>query len=188
MTTTVQELLAQHPVNPVHDTKYYTSSNKAWTKAYPPITNMRVHTQVLREWTDERGDECWTVKADFDGPFLPEYDDDHMRFGERVYPPSYRKWRLSSEKDGHLWFHTEVSNIVLAAWANYPNIFDAAEEKPHSDENSKETVDTGYSIKHQRHSLHLAVGEFKRGLLDFQQWQTGRLKGSNLAFSQELRA
>ncbi len=187
MTTTVQELLHQHPTNPVHETDYHTSSSKDWTKAYPPITKMNVHTRVVNKGMDGRSEQL-TVEAKFDGPFLPEYDDDQVRFGERAHLPNYRTWTLSSEKDGHFWFHTEISNIALAAWAKYPNLFDAAEEKPHTDQNGRETVDTSYTFKHKGRIMHVAIGEFKRGLLNFEQWQKGDLTGENLRFSQELRA
>ncbi len=188
MTTTVQALLGQHPTNPVHATELHTGSNKPWTKAFPPITNMKVHTQVIDQLRDEQGRLRYIVKADFDGPFLPEYDDDQIRFDQPAYPTNYRKWRLASEKDGHLWFHTEVSNIVLAAFAHHPNIMDAAEEKALTEETSNVTVDLGYSVKFNDHSRHLAIGEFKRGLLDFRIWQSGKLTGKQVAFSQELRA
>lgn len=50
---------------------------------------MNLHTRIVDERADGRR-RRWTVEAKFDSPFLLEYDDDQVRFGERIYPPNYR--------------------------------------------------------------------------------------------------
>ncbi len=95
MATPVRDLLAQQSSNSVHDTDYYTASNKGWTKNYEPIRNLTVHTQVIREWRDEGArhtkEPRRTVVADFNHAFLPEYDNNEIRLSEPAYPPNYRR-------------------------------------------------------------------------------------------------
>jgi hypothetical protein len=64
----------------------------------------------------------------FEDGFLTLYEDDDLRIQEMAYPPKYRQWRLAYEEDGINWFHSGVSNIVLAAWARYPAILQASHE------------------------------------------------------------
>lgn len=109
----VHELLNQHPDSPVHDTYYTSSTSKNWITHYPPIRKINVHTYV-----NANGG----ISADYDRAFLEVYEDDELRMQELAYPPNYRKWRMAYEEDGINWFHTEVSNVVLAAWARYPDV------------------------------------------------------------------
>jgi len=183
MATTVGDLLAQHPVNPIHDTRFHTGSNKPWTKIYPPITKIIVRTRVQTV----NGQQA--VVANFDPAFLGEYHDDALRLNEPVYPPNYRHWRLQSEEDGVLWFHTEISNVVLAAWSRYPDLLQVSHEKPLSETVSEsQVVDIAYSIRREGGMrVQIAIGEFKRGLIESDSWQRGKLSKPQLAFSQELR-
>jgi hypothetical protein len=90
------------------------------------------------------------VLADFDLAFLSEYQDDILRLNEPVYSPNYRRWCLQSEEDGLVWFHTEISNVVLAAWARYPDLLQVSREKPLSETVSEnQVVDVAYSIRRE---------------------------------------
>lgn len=175
MATTVGALLGQHSTNPVKKTEFTTSSRKDWTKSIFPINSLQVHTSQTPTGTI----------ADFSA-FLDEFEDDDLRFNEPAYPPNFRNWRFSSEEDGVNWFHTEVSNIVLAAWGRYPQILQASHEKSFIINDDK-TVDIAYSLAHKNQKYHVAIGEFKRGLIDFDQWSSGNLFKTQAALSQELR-
>ncbi|KAH6976633.1 hypothetical protein EDB80DRAFT_739934 [Ilyonectria destructans] len=179
MATTVASLISQHPTNPVKDTYKQSDSSKSWAKSYPPISRLRVHTSV-------QGPD--SVVANFDDAFLGEYDDESLRLNEPGYPPNYRKWRLDSEADGIQWFHTEISNIVLSAFASYPNVLQASHEKALSETRTDQTVDVSYSISHGKERMLLAIGEFKRGLLRRDQWQSGKIEAAQQStLSRELR-
>jgi hypothetical protein len=103
--------------------------------------------------------------------FFNKYDDDIARLGEPAYPPNYRTWRLQSEEDGINWFHSEISNIVLAAWARYPNLLQVSHEKMLSETKSDpKVVDVAYSVEHECKRVHVAIGEFKRGLIAPDVW------------------
>lgn len=177
MATTVRQLLLEHSTNPTKDTKYVTGSNKDWTKDFPPITRLQVRTIRTSSGT----------QADFSA-FLDEYEDEDLRFNETAYRPNYRQWRLSSEEDGVNWFHTEISNIVLAAWGRYPAITQASHEKTFIINDDK-TVDVAYSVAHNGHKCHVAIGEFKRNLISINRWASGNLTDKiQVALSRELRA
>ena len=178
MATTGTVLINQHPTNPVQETFYHSSSNKAWAQSFPPITKFNICTSVR---------EPQSVVANFTDAFLEEYDDDILRLTEPVNRPNYRQWRLNSEEDGINWFHTEVSNIVLSAWARYPPLLQVSHEKPLSEENHTQTVDVAYSVSNGQQRTHVAIGEFKRCLLIPRQWQNGSLTTTQRTLSQELR-
>lgn len=183
MTSTAGSLIGEHPRNPVKNTHKQSESSKPWTKSYNQISRIRVHTQVHTQ-VHTTG----KVEAQFDNAFLGEYSDGELRLNEPAYPPNFRTWRLDSEEDGIQWFHTEVSNVVLSAFARYPNILQASHEKPLSHTRTDQTVDTSYSIYHGSTRVPIAIGEFKRGLIRPDQWQEGRLlSSSQKALSKELR-
>ncbi|RSL54195.1 hypothetical protein CEP51_014759, partial [Fusarium floridanum] len=178
MATTLASLIGQHPTNPIKDTYKQSDSSKPWAKSYPPISRLKVHTSV-------RGPD--SVVANFDA-FLDEYDDESLRLSESGYPPNYRKWRLDTEADGIQWFHTEISNIVLGAFANYPNVLQASHEKALSDTRTDQTVDISYSVSQGKERMPLIIGEFKRGLLRRDQWQSGKIEAAQQSvLSRELR-
>jgi len=176
--TPVQDLLEQHPENPIRDTLYSSNSNKPWAKNYPPIKNLHVHTYV---------NEDGGVGATYHEAFLDMYEDDDLRLQELAYPPNYRAWRLAYEEDGINWFHSEISNVVLAAWARYPAVLQASHEKPLTESRVTESVDIAYSVKRGTDRVHLAIGEFKRCLVSKVGWQAGKLNQSQQGLSQELR-
>jgi hypothetical protein len=147
MSTTVRSLLSEHSSNPVQDTGYYTDSRKRWQEKYTSITKFRVQTQV-------QNNGC--VTANFD-PFLPLQEDDELRLNELAHPPNRRSWRLASKADAGNWFHHEVSNVVITAWAKYPNLLQTAEAPAMTETKVDETVDILYSTFHASSSLRLAV-------------------------------
>jgi hypothetical protein len=180
MSTTVRSLLNEHSSNPVQETGYYTDSRKRWQEKYPSITKFRVHTQVQQ-------DGC--VVANFDS-FLRLQEDDEVRFNELAHPPNRRSWRLASEADAGNWFHHEVSNVVIAAWARYPNLLQTAEAPAMTETKVDETVDILYSTSHASNSrrLGVAAGEWKRNTIMGAQWQAGNLTSvTQQRLSQELR-
>lgn len=183
---TAGELLGRHPTNPVTGTDFSTASNKPWTHTYPVIKRLLVHTTT----TGNDDAEDAEVTAIFDGPFLNEYADDTMRFSEPACEPNYRQWLLDSEADGIGWFHNEISNVVLAAWARYPAVLQASHQVSLGEKKAPvdKIVDVAYSIMHNDSRVHVAIGEFKRGIIFKAQWQAGRLLESRAQMlSKELR-
>ena len=174
----VSELLNQHSGNVAHDTFYMSSSSKHWARHYRPIEKLKVHTYK----NQNQG-----VSADYDDAFLELYEDEELRMQELAYPPNYRTWRLAYEEDGVNWFNTEVSNVVLAAWARYPNVLQTSQEKPLTDVNISESVDIAYSVTKDGNRMHMAIGEFKRCLIKAKEWENGSLGSNQRGFSQELR-
>ncbi|KAK3938580.1 hypothetical protein QBC46DRAFT_365378 [Diplogelasinospora grovesii] len=166
MSTTVRSLLDEHP-------RYYTDSRKKWQDKYPAITKFHIQTQV-------QNNGC--VTANFN-PFLPLQEDDELRLSELAYPPNCRSWRLASEADAGNWFHHEVSNVVIAAWAKYPNVLQTAEAPALTETKVDETVDILYSTYHANNTLRLqvAAGEWKRNTIN------ARESASQQRLSQELK-
>lgn len=178
MTTRVDTLLQQHSTNPVTNPGYTSSTNKQWTSSFDPIGELHVHT------VDNGG----AIFATYNGPFLPEYDDDVVRRNAMGYPPNARQWRLETEEDGRIWFHTEVSNIVLAAWAGYPVVLQTSEASSLIEHRIAETVDISYSIHVHNTRRPLVIGEGKRNLINRRQWQEGNLTSTvQKSLSRELR-
>jgi len=182
--TTVADLLGQHLTNEVQTTGQATQSDKAWTRNYHPIRNLYVHTQV-----NHRDDGL--VYANFERALLPWDADDTMRTAEPAIPANHRIWRLESEADCELWFHSEVSNIVLAAWSQFPVVTQSSHIKPpRDDQRISEEVDAVYSIKTRTVSRAvLAIGEMKRNRVDPDRWQSGDISSlpGQVKLSQELR-
>jgi hypothetical protein len=50
--STAGYIIAQHSLNDIYDTAYRTYSDKSWTRDYPPIKNLIVHSNAthLGEW------------------------------------------------------------------------------------------------------------------------------------------
>lgn len=178
MAPLVGELLDRHPENPVNETLYTSGSNKSWTKKYSAIKRLKVHTYV---------NDAGAVEANYEDAFLSMYEDDELRMQELAYPPNYRQWRMAYEEDGINYFHTEISNIVLAAWTRHPTVLQASHEKPLTDNSVPETVDVAYSVTRGRDRVHVALGEFKRCLIAGEDWQAGKLTPTQQVLSRELR-
>ncbi|KAJ2893603.1 hypothetical protein MKZ38_008426 [Zalerion maritima] len=160
MSSPVRTFLEQHPTNPVGETGYTSSSHKNWARDFASINKLYVHSFLK----DDGG-----VGAKFENAFLD------------------LEWRLAYEEDGINWFHTEVSNIVLAAWARYPAVIQTSHEKPLTKTQVSESVNIAYSVRRDNSRLHIAIGEFKRCLLVPHEWQQGTLRPPQQGFSRELR-
>ncbi|KXX77351.1 hypothetical protein MMYC01_205567 [Madurella mycetomatis] len=144
MAAPISQLLQEQSTNVTHYTGLTTGTDKKWAKAFHPITKLLVHTSV--------GEDGQTVFANWGALQSPLADDD-LRMSQVGYRPNARRWRLDAEEDCGAWFHTEVSNITLAAW------------------NGSQL----YALSHQRlKKVPLVIGEWERNILDFWTWQSGR--------------
>ena len=184
VTTAEHHILLEHPSNSVYNTEYLTSTNKEWARGYHPIKKIVTHTEV---------DNGGITHADFEKVFLPLADDEYLRMGEPAFAPNIRKWRFETEADIEHWFGTEISNVVLAAWARYPSILQSSHMKPISEVAIAENVDVMYSVRIGNQRFPLAVGEIKRNIInkDLRYWQRAAdlsvVKGPQMKLSQELR-
>ncbi|KAK3363937.1 hypothetical protein B0T25DRAFT_470175 [Lasiosphaeria hispida] len=175
------KLLQEHPTNPVHNPRYVTQSNKPWARHYPTISHLIVHTTI---------DQNSYTTANFDQAFLPpDSDDTVLRTVVKAMWPNDRAWRLESEADCELWFHTEISNIVLAAWNRFPQVTQCSHIKPPREDSIAEEVDTMYCVKDGGTKTVIAIGEMKRNLINSQLWQKGDISSSSgqEKLSKELR-
>ncbi|POR39747.1 Uncharacterized protein TPAR_00065 [Tolypocladium paradoxum] len=179
-TNTAEYHILQHPTNYIHETKYTSSSNKSWARQYKPIAKV-----VTRSYIDREGKS----HANFEEAFLPLYDDDMVRMQESCVGPNTRLWRFAVEADCENWFHTEISNVVLAAWARYPAIWQTSHSKPFTETSVSENVDVAYSVKIGGIRYTIAIGEIKRNLIDLEDWQSGSISstGTQMRLSKELR-
>lgn len=180
MSTTVADLLSENPTNWVHNTDYITYSDKSWARSYHPIRNIIVHTSI--------GQGRFT-NADVETAFLPWSDDDDLRMRAHAVPPNQRTWRFETEADCELWFHSEISNVVLAAWNQHPIVTQTSHTKPPRVDRIPEEVDATYSVKFGDTKTVLAIGEMKRNLLDARRWQRGEISENEAQnkLSKELR-
>ena len=62
----------------------------------------------------------------------------------------------------------------------------ASQEKPLLKTPVPESTDIAYSVRRGSDRVHVAIGEFKRCLIQAEQWQNSNLKGQ-LGLSRELR-
>jgi len=177
---TAEYHMGEHPTNPVKNTRYKTATGKTWADDVHPITNqLVVHTYAE---ADGR------TNAIFEPYMEPMYEDDPHRGREYATAPNYRKWRFEYEADIENWFHTEVSNVVLSAWARYPSILQTSHNKPLSAEPISQNVDATYSARINGARVPVIIGEFKRNIIKTTVWQSGNVKGEGQkALSRELR-
>lgn len=105
--------------------------------------------------------------------------------------PNVRRYRLGTEDDCAIWFHTEVSNIVLSAWNATPDVLQTNQPKPRDTNNQQpEMVDVVYALAHRKlHQQPLAIGEWKRNIIRPLKWLNNEIegKGSQANLSRELR-
>jgi hypothetical protein len=179
-TNNTEYWILQHPTNGVYNTEYTTASDKEWARRYKPIVNLVTHSIVGPDGVSY---------ADFDNSFLPLYDDDRLRMNEPCFPPNERRWRFEVEADCENGFNSEISNVVLAAWARNPPVLQASHCKPLTETNISENVDVTYSVEIGGRRRPLIIGEMKRNLIHAASWQAGDIsrKGSQKKLSQELR-
>lgn len=181
MAVPISQLLHEHPTNPVKYTGLQTGTDKKWARDFHTITKLVVHTNVEHDGE--------TVLANW-GALLPPFADDGLRSGKLAFPVNRRSWRLETEEDCGMWFHTEVSNIVLAAWNDHPTVLQTCQSKPPSNTDKiPEMIDAVYALADRRlQKRPLAVGEWKRNIIS-EDWQTGKLpqRGNQANLSRELR-
>ncbi|KAF5564823.1 hypothetical protein FPHYL_4522 [Fusarium phyllophilum] len=177
--STAGELIQQHPANVVANPGYKTTSDKAWAHDYNPIKTTTVHTIIGRDGI---------THANFEDAFMGMEEDDSLRFRQPAVRTNQRHWRLETEADCENWFNTEITNVVLSAWHDYPPLMQTSHTKPLSEENISENVDCTFSVKYGQKRYTVAIGEFKRNLIDPQQWQSGSItRSGQRSLSQELR-
>jgi hypothetical protein len=107
------ELILQHSQNFVDNPKDISYTDKPWARPHPLIQNLSLYSSI---------DYDGISRATFDPAFLPLGDDEDNPTSETAYPPNQRYWRLETESDIENWWNTEISSIVLAAWARYPMV------------------------------------------------------------------
>lgn len=181
MATSAVDLLTQHPTNSItYIPNKGAQTNKSWALNYHPISNLIIHTTVS---------PGGVVEATYEPAFLPLKDDDSLRLSESALPPNKREWHIFSAADRQLWFHTEISNIVLAAWSRYPAVVQTSHPKPQGFNNPADEVPIAYSMQRGSIRAILAVGEIKRNVIDREVWKSGHLDAevTQERLSQELR-
>jgi len=158
---------------------YKSYTGKPWAREYAPLQKMSVHTSF---------DHTGLCHATFDTAFIPLYDNEEEKRGnEPAYPPNTRFWRLESESDIEHWWHAEVSDIVLSAWAQYPRMVETCHAKPLRLVNVPENVDSTYSVYIGNQRSPIAIGEIKRNLINDREWQAGILGAAQQKLASELR-
>jgi hypothetical protein len=172
------ELILQHSQNFVDNPKYISYTDKPWARPYPPIQNLSLHSSI---------DYDGISRATFDPAFLPLGDDEKKRTSETAYPPNQRYWRLETESDIENWWNTEISSIVLAAWARYPMVVQTSHTNPLGELSISENVDSTYGVYVGGQRVPIAIGEMKRNLINPAQWQSGRLLLPQQKLGRELR-
>jgi hypothetical protein len=175
---TAEELILQHAVNSVYNTDLTSSTDKNWARAYAPLQNLHIHTTV-------NADD--TVSATFDPYFLPPLADEQRRINEPAQHPNVRFWRFETESDIEHFWNTEISDVVLAAWARYPALVQTSHTKPLSEVNISENVDSTYGLYIGNVRVPVAVGEIKRIFISPMEWQTGNLRPGQVKLARELR-
>ncbi|KAK4236866.1 hypothetical protein C8A03DRAFT_45196 [Achaetomium macrosporum] len=172
------ELIHQHSVNVVDNPEYVSYTDKSWAREYPPMRRYTGYSTV-----DHEG----SFHATFDPAFMPLSNDDQKRMSEPANPPNERFWRLEMEADEEHWWHNEISNIVLAAWARYPAVVQTSHTAPLSGVQISENVDSTYAMYIGNQRVPIAVGEMKRNLIQPIEWQTGKLTEAQQKLARELR-
>jgi len=175
MAVPISQLLAEQSTNYAKYTGLTTDTNKKWTKQYHLIQRLNLHTL---------SDDNRIVFANWEA-YLPLFAVDDVRTGLSYSRPNPRRYHLGTEADCAVWFHTEVSNIVLSAW-NLPDVLETNQARPGADD-GQEVVDVVYALAHRRsHQRPLAIGEWKRNLIKPGKWRHG-MPCEQVNLSRELR-
>jgi hypothetical protein len=180
-TRSVGELILEYSTNMADNPRYMSYTNKAWAQAYASMRrpSLTIHSTVCQDGT---------VAVNFNSAFLPLYDDEEARrMSEPATSPNPRFWRLETEADAEHWWHAEVSDIVLAAWARYPRIVETCHTQPLRETSISESVDTTYGVYVNKQRSPVAIGEMKRNLIDQKLWQAGDPKLTQEKLARELR-
>jgi hypothetical protein len=173
-----QELILQHSLNTLDNPRFVSYTNKPWARAYPPIQNLLNHTTIGQDGT---------ISAEFEPAFLPLCDDEEKRASEPAHPPNERYWRIETEADAEHWWHTEISDVVLAAWAKYPGLVQTCHTQPLGEVSISENVDCTYGLYIGGQRYPVAIGEMKRNLIQPNDWRTSSLRESQERLARELR-
>ncbi|KAI8681683.1 hypothetical protein NCS55_00420800 [Fusarium keratoplasticum] len=178
--SSVQSLIFQHPTNSIDNPDITSYTSKTWAKSYASLRRYRLHTTM-----DMGSGEVTGV--DFDTAFLPLMDDEEKRMSEVGQLPNARHWRFETEADIEHWWHTEVSDVVLAAWQRYPAIVQTDHTAPLGDKNIPENVDSTYAMYLGGSRTPVIIGEMKRNLIRVDAWCQGRMNEAQQRLAQELR-
>lgn len=170
--SSVQSLIYDHPSNFIANPNITSYTGKTWVKSYAPIRRYRLHTAI---------DETGMTHADFDSAFLPLMNDEEKRMSEAGHPPNSRHWRFEH------WWHTEVSDVVLAAWHRYPTTVPTDHTNPPGDVNVPQSVESTYAMYIQGGRAPVIIGEMKRNLIQANEWIRGDPGEPQRVLSRELR-
>lgn len=170
-------------MNPVHDSAHNEETDKPWVQRFAPITGLLVRTRDV--------DDGW-IAGDFNEAFLPEYEDERERNelpGSATRP---REWRLETKANCEAYFRTEISGVVLAAWARV-GVYEDRQHRPVLARNEaiQDTVDIAYTWMTTVHhkTWIMAIGAIKLREIDRPLWQSGDISASEsqMRLSRELR-
>lgn len=176
--SSVQSLIYDHPSNFIANPNITSYTGKTWVKSYAPIRRYRLDTAI---------DETGMTHADFDAAFLPLMNDEEKRMSDVGHPPNSRHWRFETEADIEHWWHTEVSDVVLAAWHRYPTIVPTDHTNTPGDVNVPQSVDSTYAMYIQGERAPVIIGEMKRNLIQANEWIRGDPGEPQRVLSRELR-
>ncbi|KAM0439584.1 hypothetical protein ACHAPT_000676 [Fusarium lateritium] len=114
-------------------------------------------------------------------------DDEVKRMSEVGQPPNSRHWRLETEADIEHWWHTEISDVVLAAWRRYPTIVQTDHTNPLRKTDIPENADSTYAMYLNGSRAPVVIGEMKRNLIRVDSWYQGTLTEPQQRLARELR-
>lgn len=128
-------------------------SNKLLGPGVLPLDNMAVHSVVHLHHRKV---------TPYLKQLLPLYADDDARMQAPATSPNNRKRSPAIEADCELWFHTEISNVIMPAWAvGRPMMTQPSHIKPPHNSRTTQAVDLVYTMKYRGTSIVIAIGELK---------------------------
>ncbi|KAH8659637.1 hypothetical protein BGZ61DRAFT_403732 [Ilyonectria robusta] len=173
----VEDTIFSHPKNSVQSTNHQSAGDKAWANNYLPITKFTLHSSTPDVHVMD------TINSTF-GRLL---GDDIVRAGQGSANPTHRRWLLNSTEDAVNFFSAEVSDPVLNGFNKYPEIVSTYRQGPLSTDEDDDTVDVHYSMLVGDERVPVLIGKFQDCLIMPEQWERGRLTGSQKSLSRELR-
>ncbi|KAK5998643.1 hypothetical protein PT974_01024 [Cladobotryum mycophilum] len=176
---TAREVIEQHPTNEIETPNITSYTNKTWAQGFKSITNFCKGTRV--------DPNTGIFHSNFDHAPHPLDNDDEKRLKEPAAFPNLRSWRLETEADIEHWWHTEISDPVLSAWAKYPRLQQTCHTQPLSNISIAENIDATYAMYMGNLRVPVVIGEIKRNLIDQDVWQSGALTEAQTKLARELR-
>lgn len=173
----VEDTIFSHPKNSVESTDYQSASDKAWAINYLPLTKFTLHSSMPDVHVMD------TINSTF-GRLL---GDDLVRAGQGSANPTQQTWVLDSTEDAVDFFRAEISDPVLNAFKKFPEMVSTYRQGPLSTDEDDDTVDVYYSMVVGDERVPVLIGKFQDCLIMPEQWERGRLTGSQKNLSQELR-